>query len=250
LGSCGKKMSLGDDLSQHSAMARLLIHVEGQTEEGFVNEVLRNHLVSSGYYSVEARIVGNARLRRRRGGIRPWPSVRTDIMNHLREDPGCVATTMVDYYALPQQGPGGWPGRTQSQALSTIERKALFVQKAVRDDLAGKMDAGFDPERFVPFVVMHEFEGLLFSDCAAFSRGIGRSDLEVELQNIRDSFTTPEEINDSPVTAPSKRVQALVPNYEKPLLGVLAVLEIGLPVIRAECPHFDGWLKQLESLIR
>ena len=59
----------------------------------------------------------------------------------------------------------------------------------------------------------------------------------------------PEEINDSPVTAPSKRVEALVPGYEGPLLGVLAVLEIGLPHIREQCPQFDGWLKQLESLV-
>jgi hypothetical protein len=89
-----------------------------------------------------------------------------------------------------------------------------------------------------------------FSDCAAFSRGIGRSDLEVGFRKIRDDFTTPEEINDSPITAPSKRVESLVPGYEKPLLGVLAVLEIGLARIREECPHFDGWLKHLESLVR
>jgi hypothetical protein len=77
---------------------------------------------------------------------------------------------------------------------------------------------------------MHEFEGLLFSDCAAFSRGIGRPDLAAGLQEIRDQFATPEEIDDSPVTAPSKRVEGLVPGYEKPLLGVLAILEIGLAV--------------------
>jgi hypothetical protein len=52
-------------------MARLLVHVEGQTEESFVKEVLREYLVTKGYDSVGARIVGNARLRRRRGGIRP-----------------------------------------------------------------------------------------------------------------------------------------------------------------------------------
>jgi len=227
-------------------MARLLIHVEGQTEEDFVNEVLRNHLVAKGYHSVEARIVGNARLRQRRGGIRPWPSVRADIMNHLLEDQGCVATTMVDYYALPQDGPGGWPGRAQSSGLSTIRTKALCVQDAVRTDLGSKMQGHNAFERFVPFVVMHEFEGLLFSDCAAFSRGIGRGDLEAEFREIRDTFTTPEEINDSPVTAPSKRIEALVPGYQKPLLGVLAVLEIGLSRIREECPHFDSWLTQLE----
>ena len=230
-------------------MSRLLIHVEGQTEEAFVNEVLRSHLVIKGYHSVEARIVGNARLRQRRGGIRPWPSVRTDIMNHLLEDQGCVATTMVDYYALPHEGPGGWPGRSQSNGLSSIEQKASCVQGAVSDDLAIQMGNRFDSRRFVPFVVMHEFEGLLFSDCTAFSRGISRPDLEGSLQEIRDGFTTPEAINDSPATAPSKRIMALIPGYEKPYLGILAILEIGLSRIREECPHFDGWLKQLESRV-
>lgn len=57
-------------------MSRLLVHVEGRTEVDFVTTVLRHHLVSKGYHSVEARIVGNPRLRHRRGGIRPWPTVR------------------------------------------------------------------------------------------------------------------------------------------------------------------------------
>jgi len=181
-------------------MARLLIHVEGQTEEDFVNEVLRSHLVACGYHSVDARIVGNARLRRRRGGIRQWPSVKKDIMNHLLEDQGCIATTMVDYYGMPQTAPGGWPGRAMTTGLRTIQEKARCVQDAIRDDLATEMGRHFNRERFVPFVVMHEFEGLLFSDCAAFSHGIGRSDLEAGFRKIREQFATPEEINDSPDT--------------------------------------------------
>lgn len=228
-------------------MARLLIHVEGQTEESFVNEVLRNHLVAKGYHSVGARIMGNARLRQQRGGIRPWPSARKDIIHHLREDQECIATTMVDYYGLPQTPPGEWPGRVMAQSLRTVAEKAKCVQEAVRDEVVAEMGNRFDSDRFVPFVVMHEFEGLLFSDCAAFSRGIGRADLEAGLRKIRDEFPTPEEINDSPTTAPSKRVEALVPGYQKPLLGVLAVLEIGLARIRGECPHFDGWLNLIES---
>jgi hypothetical protein len=93
---------------------------------------------------------------------------------------------------------------------------------------------------------MHEFEGLLFSDCAAFSRGIGRPDLEADLKKIRDQFPTPEDIDDSPIPAPSKRVIDLVPGYEKPLLGTLAALEIGLDRIRQECRHFDQSLVRLE----
>jgi hypothetical protein len=97
--------------------------------------------------------------------------------------------------------------------------------------------------------MMHEFEGLLFSDCEAFGRGIGRPDLENRFRQVRDAFETPEDINDSPITAPSKRVEEIVPGYEKPLLGVLAILEIGLQTIRAECPHFASWLNKLESLV-
>jgi hypothetical protein len=226
-------------------MQRLLIHVEGQTEEAFVNEVLEGHLLARGYQSVAARIVGNARLRRRRGGIRPWPSVRKDIVNHLKEDSGCIATTMVDYYGLPQQGTGGWPGRADAAGLK-VSKKAACVENALLQDVEKEID---NPKRFVPFVMMHEFEGLLFSDCDALSRGIGRPDLQRQFESVRRQFATPEEINDSPDTAPSKRMESIVPGYEKPLLGILAVLEIGLVRIRAECPHFDGWLSQLESLV-
>ncbi len=87
---------------------RLLVHVEGQTEEDFVNELLCHHLLAAGYDVVSARIVGNARLRQRRGGIRGWPSVKKDIIHHLHEDAGCVATTMVDYYGLPKHGAHAW----------------------------------------------------------------------------------------------------------------------------------------------
>lgn len=165
------------------------------------------------------------------------------------EDAHSIATTMVDYYALPAGEQGGWPGRSQSNAMLTATTKSRCVQDAVKKDLMAQMGHSFNSNRFVPFIVMHEFEGLLFSDCAAFSRGIGKPELESRFQEIRDQFTTPEEINDSPETAPSKRVEALVPGYQKPLLGTLAVLKIGLDRIRAECPLFNSWLCQLETLI-
>lgn len=226
---------------------RLLVHVEGQTEEDFVNELLRDHLLAAGYENVSARLVGNARLRWKRGRIRGWPSVKKDIVNHLYEDPGCVATTMVDYYGLPKEGPHAWPGRGEASNKQPSERSQC-VEDALLKDIKEEMGNNFNPVRFVPFVVMHEFEGLLFSDCAAFSRGIGLPAFETDFKEIRNQFVTPEDINDSLSGAPSKRVEALVPGYEKPLLGVLAALEIGLARIRNECAHFADWLSRLESI--
>jgi hypothetical protein len=227
-------------------MGRLLIHVEGETEETFVNEILARHLYARGFKVVSARIVGNARLRSRRGGIRGWTSVRQDIIRHLKGDPACLATTMVDYYALPQTGDRAWSGRAEA-GLRPYPEKAALVEEAILEDICDAMGPGFNPARFIPYVMMHEFEGLLFSDCERFSKGIGQPELAGQFQAIRDQFDSPEQINDSPLTAPSKRVKALVPGYEKPLLGSLAVLEIGLESIRVQCPHFRDWLIRLEN---
>ena len=90
--------------------SRLLVHVEGQTEETFVNEILRYELSKHGYISVDARLIGNARKRSKRGGIAPWTTVRRDILRHLKSDRDAIPTTMVDYYGMPQSGGRGWPG--------------------------------------------------------------------------------------------------------------------------------------------
>lgn len=229
-------------------MTRALVHVEGETEETFVNEILRAHLMGYEYSSVAARLLGHARARSHRGGIRSWPTVRRDIVAHLREDAGSVSTTMVDYYGLPQSGAGACPGRQGASALASDER-ADSVEKAMLADLREAMGSGFDARRFVPFVMMHEFEALLFSDCTGFAAAIDHQRAEPALASVRAKFETPEDIDDSPASAPSTRIRQIVPAYDKPLMGNLAILEIGLETVRRECPHFDGWLQRMEQLI-
>jgi hypothetical protein len=227
-------------------LPRLLIHVEGETEEVFVNEVLGRRLLDAGYERVGARLLGNARLRERRGGIRGWDVVKRDITRHLLEDRGSLSTTIVDYYALPHDGPKAWPGRAEASALPPAQ-KATHVERALLADLATDLGTGFDQRRFLPFVVMHEFEGLLFSDCEAFARGAGQPAIEGQLREIRNQFNTPEDINDKPATAPSRRVEAVIHGYAKPLHGNLAALEVGLDRITTECPHFRTWILELEA---
>lgn len=228
-------------------MTRLLVHVEGQTEETFVNEVLRPHLIAKGFSIVAARLLGNARLRERRGGIKGWQPVRRDISRHLLGDTGSYATTMVDYYALPKEGDKAWPGRSESVHVPA-GGKAAVVEDALMADFAQHLSAAA-AIRFVPFVLMHEFEALLFSDCATFAASIDQAAKEEALSSIRSAFASPEEINDSPHTAPSKRVEAIIDGYQKPLHGNIAALSIGLEKIRAECPHFDAWVMRLEALV-
>jgi hypothetical protein len=113
------------------------------------------------------------------------------------------------------------------------ETEETFVNKILALHLIGK-----------------EFEALLFSDCTKFAAGIGRSDLAARFQEVRSEFNSPEDINDSPLTHPSQRVVDVVPEYQKPLFGNLAALEIGFEPMCRECSHFRAWLERLERLTR
>jgi hypothetical protein len=64
---------------------------------------------------------------------------------------------------------------------------------------------------------------------------------------IRASVATPEEIDEGPESAPSKRIADLFPAYRKALHGPTTAARIGLDQIRKECPHFNEWLKKLEA---
>lgn len=227
-------------------MARILAIVEGQTEETFTNTILAPHLREYGHY-ISATILGNARSRNKRGGIRGWDASRSDIVRHLQGDRNVYVTTMVDYYGLPATPPHGWPGRQLATAMP-FHQKASTVTGAMLQDIIGHLGTGYYPARFVPFVMMHEFEALLFSDCQGLSEGIGRPDLAVAFSAVVSSCGGPEEINDSPLTAPSKRIEQLFPRYQKPIMGALAARRIGLDRMRAECPTFDDWVTTLERL--
>ncbi len=226
-------------------MIRLQIEVEGPTEESFVNDVLVWHLSSRGYTEVSARLMGKARQRMRRGGVRPWPEVRSEILNRIRNDSEAIVSMMVDYYGMPDDGGGAWPGRAGATAELHFPNK---VEESLLTDVSSHMGDNFNPKRFIPYVMMHEYEAILFSDCAVFADAIGYPSLASRFQAIRNMFNTPEDINDSTVTAPSKRIEELIPRYRKPIHGVQAATAIGLPAVRAECGHFRTWLEHLEDL--
>ena len=89
----------------------------------------------------------------------------------------------------------------------------------------------------------------MFSDVDAFDKLIGVSNKSIQaLQNIRSQFPTPEDINDNSDTAPSKRIEKVIPRYKKKVDGPLLAMEIGLAKIRDKCPRFNGWVTNLESL--
>ena len=222
-------------------MTRVRIICEGDTEEEFVNNLLSDHLHAYGIHPIPIVL----REGRHRGGDVRYERVFINVRNSLLQEKRCYCSTLIDFYGLPPK----FPGKSIAKAQNHLNDKATTFCTAFENAL--KRDIGENSiRRFIPYVQMHEFEALLYSNPERFAIGIDRLDLQVEFESIRNRFSTPEHINDSPITAPSKRVIRVFPGYErqKPLFGVLAALEIGLPTIRQECRLFDAWLRRLETL--
>jgi hypothetical protein len=66
-------------------------------------------------------------------------------------------------------------------------------------------------------------------------------------QQIREDFPTPEDIDDSPISAPSKRVLDIYPSYRKVIDG-LAARAVGIETMQLQCPHFRAGMQRLEAL--
>jgi len=220
-------------------MIRVNIIAEGQTESTFINEVLEPVLRPFNLWPRPC-LIGRPG---HKGGNVSRDRVRNDALRLLKGDESAYCTTMLDFFRLDADFPG-----LPVPPNSTTARKADIVQKALYEDIANHLENRFRPDRFIPYIQMHEFEGLLFSDPAGFAKGLGNTKLTQDLALIRAQFGSPEDINDGPATAPSKRIDRLCPEYDKPIHGSLAAIEIGLDAIRRECPHFDEWVTRLEKL--
>ena len=230
----------------NGGITRLNILVEGQSEEAFVRDVLAPYLNGRSVF-VSYRRVETSRRKEKitgqtiifRGGIVSYAKLRNDVLRWLKEDANAFLTTMVDVYALPSDFPDIENARTKADPL----QKVAALEQA--------FDANIAYRKFVPYLQLHEYEALLFSDIAATDSGLklfdGVSRL-AQLQQIRGQFATPEHINEGATTAPSKRLKALFPAYDKLLFGPLIAGTIGLTKLRQECHHFDEWLTRLESL--
>lgn len=221
-------------------MERVLALVEGQTEEQFIKLVIAPHLWAWNV-QLDCTIVVTAKeegRRAHRGGVTSYIRIRDDVRLLLRSNSKAV-TTLFDVYAFPRDLPGypqPWPPTTSSRVAG----------------LAKAVEADIGDTRFFAGFLAHEFEGLLFADPAALASVLEpdekrRPALTERLANERAGTASPEDIDDGPATAPSKRLLRHA-TYDKPRHGPQAILAIGLPVIRAQCPNFSSWLARLEAL--
>lgn len=220
-------------------MLRVHIICEGQTEETFVNNLLAPAFLAHNIMLLPS-LIGKPG---HKGGNVKLERLMNDVRIRLLGDKQSYCSTLFDYYGLPES----FPGRLTSAMKMTVTEKAAEIESYLRIAITEKLGADV-ARRFIPYVQMYEFEGLLFSDPETFARSIDRPQLKRSLSDVRSQFPTPEDINDSSETAPSKRIKQLIQEYEKPLMGAIAAMDIGLPRMRNECRLFNAWLERLEKL--
>lgn len=224
-------------------MKRLHITVEGQTEESFVNNTLKQHLANYEVYADVRRVLtGKKHGRLFRGGMTNYSKAKNDIVRWLKEENNnndVFFTTMFDYYALPED----FPGYDEAKLMQDPYQKVTIIEESFYQDINDK--------RFIPYIQLHEFEALLFVNPQMFEiEYFDYPDAINALKLIAEESGNPEWIDQGSETAPSKRIINAIPDYEysKPVVGSMVAHEIGLEEIKRKCLHFNNWITKLEQL--
>lgn len=202
-------------------MIRIGIAVEDSTEVEFVNRSLLPDLLPSGISVTPVSIDGNVTIQR----------LAREMANlYWSFD---AVSSLVDFYGF------------QGKNADTVNDLECHIRNNVEKYIGDSVTE----TKLIPYVQIHEFEALLFSDVESFRHIMveATSGQINELRQICDKFNTPEDIDDSVWTAPSKRIVSVFPEYRKALHGPLIAETIGVQTIRDRCPRFNGWLKRLSE---
>lgn len=220
-------------------MKRVLALVEGSTEEAFIKYVM-NPKLSRNYIWITPIIITIKRIEKAtdfKGGSPHYDKFKKEIKRLLNDSKAVRITTMFDYYGLSKS----FPGRDNPLGKTALD-KVRYVERAMAEDI--------NHDKYLPYLSLHEFEALLFSDPKTIAQSLLKPETESEFQSIKNSFSSPEKINDNPDLAPSKRLKNIFPEYNKIRHGRLISKKIGLKKLRSECSHFDDWLTHLENIAR
>jgi len=213
--------------------------VEGQTEQTFIRELLAPLLSYKGIY-LHPALIGKPG---HKGGDIRFERAITDIGNLLKQRFNIYVSTMFDYFRIERD----WPGRKSIKNNDSAFEKARKMEHETLSVILKEYPDQNVEKRFIPYISMHEFEALLFSDTNILAQIINTDPINIE--NILKECGEPEEINDNELTAPSKRLQSLCyRKYRKVAMGKIIANSIGINTIRKRCPHFNEWLSKLESL--
>jgi Domain of unknown function (DUF4276) len=221
-------------------VTRLYVLVEGQSEEEFVKSVLALHLGAQGTLAIPIIVeTSRDRFGRKRRGGGDWTKWRRDLLRLTGQHHGPLArfTTMFDLHGLPRN----FPKLAEHRAVADTKRRAELLEAAMSEDVGDW--------RLIPYLQRHEFEALVLASINELKALLDAQDQQgAQTLLALVAAVGPEDVNDGDATAPSKRLEANIPSYQKTVHGPLAIEATGIARIRAACPRFNAWVTRLEAL--
>ena len=220
--------------------------VEGPTEVAVFNAILTPYLLEKAGTYVEIIITP---IKHTGGGIVKFPILQRELRSHLL-DTEKIVTTFFDYYGIHKGHK--FPNYKEAKELqknSAIGAKLL--EQGMEQHLSQQLN--LNTRNFSPYIQVHEFEALLFSSDEGFEFQYDDPRILDELKRVRNRFPNPEDINDSPQTAPSKRLKTVLEKYDikydKVTDGRVIAKKIGIETIMEKCPGFRQWVETLVAKI-
>lgn len=215
-------------------MKRIYIVVEGQTEQEFVRNVLSPFFLKNGVLSVIPILIRTSKTGR--GGHVNAQHLRRTINGLLSSMKGdVVVSTFVDFFRIPTN----MPDYESCMSLGNDVLRADALETALGKEIGDI--------RFIPYIQLHEFEALLFSNNKGFEEYLSGEQAGKTAAVIHE-FVNPEDINSSPETAPSKRILSIDRGYNKVLQGNLIAMDVGIDDMLEKCPRFSSWVSHLLEL--
>ncbi|MBI4792279.1 MAG: DUF4276 family protein [Deltaproteobacteria bacterium] len=221
-----------------SDYAEIVALAEGPTEKIFIAEMLVPYLAGIGVFMTPIIISKPGQ----KGGDVRFTRVKNDIELHLKQRQDTYLTLFVDFYGIKSD----WPGLKEAKQQVIPCNKAAIINDATKEQVEKLFGSHGADKRFIPYVAMHEFEALLFSEPQKLAEQLHVP--QTKIDKILTECGEPENIDDSPNTAPSKRLEDLSDRFKKTSTGISIAKAIGLAKIRESCPVFNGWLTAVENL--
>lgn len=218
-------------------MKELIIICEGKSELMFCDEVLKSHFYALGI-AIEYPLIAHSG-----GGIVRWEFLKKEIELHYNTKNDRFITTFIDYYGLYDRHL--FPEWNTAHLEMDKNKRMAILEKGMIDDVSVAVKP-----KFIPNILLHEFETLIFSDYTVFNRFYAPNEFKISgLANLAALCAIdPETINNGLTSAPSKRLIANIQSYDKVNDGIELAKLIGLPAIRLKCPRFNAWITKLEKI--
>ncbi|MGN0877989.1 MAG: DUF4276 family protein [Oligosphaeraceae bacterium] len=219
--------------------------VEGQTENRFVKDVLAPYWAMRNIF-VSAPVIRTHEDKRtgtiHKGGDIRFERVKKQVGRFLQQRPDTIVASFVDYYGLKD-----WPGYETLKATDPAGKIAERLNAEAQRIVAQEFSAWQAEKRYVPFMAVHEFEALLFSDSDILAQEL--SIPKVIIDDVLKQVGSPEEINNSYATAPSRRLETWTNGlYGKTSNGIVIAQKIGIDTMRRKCHLFDNWMHMIEQM--